>query len=305
MREALVPLTRRRFLRGSAAVAVGAQLAATPTIARGSRRAATLRWFGTNNWEIAVGDRRIVIDPYVTRFPLLVDDAEATPLRVDRAAVDRYLPRADVVLVTQSHFDHLNEAPYLVSRTGARVLGTETTYHLLRALDTDPRRITVVKGGEHLDFGDFSIEVFPSLHGLDAEMHYIAPGTLNARPPRPTTVGEMLEGGTLAFQVTVDDLRIFVLGTANLIERALAGARPDVAVLAAPSNAVVHRYVERVMRALDGPSVVLPTHWDDMVSPLEGPIGDPGALRPFADRVRRVSPGTALVVPEPLRPYRV
>jgi L-ascorbate metabolism protein UlaG (beta-lactamase superfamily) len=270
----------------------------------------TLRWLGTNAWELTFDGITVLVDPWVTRFPTgAYTPAGArpdTPLTVDRAAVDRHLPRADLILVCHGHFDHLTDVPHVATRTGATVLGTESHHAMLRALGAPTQQLSTVRGGERLAFPGFTVEVVASLHAPAGPHRQVPfPGT---RPgpgplPRPTTVADLVEGGTLAYQITVGDrFRIFLLSTANFDERAVAGLRPDLAVVAA-GGAAVPDYAGRLVRALDHPAWVLPTHWDDIDLPLDRPARDWGGLDPLREAVRAASRRTRFRVVDHLERF--
>ncbi|MFF9866136.1 MBL fold metallo-hydrolase [Streptomyces sp. NPDC013953] len=308
-------LARRTMLRGAAAAAAAATATATamspsspaaaaPRTVRAG--AASLRWLGTSGWRIDASGRTILFDPYITRFPtgLFTPDgfADSTQLTTDEGLVDRHAGRPALILVSHSHWDHFNDVPYLARSTGSRVVGTETTYHLLCALGVDPRQISVVKGGEVLDFDGFTVEVVAGLHSRNARHAYLFPRTLNAAPAEvPRTVADLPEGDTLAFQLTVDGgPSVFLMGASDFAERATDGLRPDIAMVAVPSSTSTHRYAQRLMHALGRPPVVVPVHWDNFELPLASPVRrDPAALlEPLLDQVRASSPASRIVVPD-------
>ncbi|CAL9523149.1 hypothetical protein SUDANB176_03893 [Streptomyces sp. enrichment culture] len=313
---------RRTVLRGAAlgaasplipATAVTATATAAPAEAGGRDRSrgpatgsASFRWLGTAGWRIDVGGRTVLFDPYLTRFPTgLFDGAfdPRTPLRTRPEVVDAHIGRPELVLVSHSHWDHLADVPHIARTTGARVVGTETTYHLLVALGVDAGQISVVKGGEVLDFGGIVVEVVPSLHSRNKKCSYFAPGTLNAPPATaPSTIADLPEGDTLAFQVTAgeDGPSAFLMGASDFSERAVRGLRPDLAMIAVPSSTATHRYVPRLLRALDHPRVAVPVHWDNFEVPLSGsPERDPAMdLDAFVAQVEKASPTTRVVVPD-------
>lgn len=314
---------RRRLLKGAAAGAVaagaGTVAAGAPASAAGPGKATanttadgvTFRWFGTSGWRIDVGARTLLVDPYLTRFPtgLFTKPFDAaTPLTTNEALVTEHIGRPELVLVTHSHWDHFNDVPFVAATTAAQIVGTETTYHLLRAYGVDPARIVVVKGGEVLDFGGYAVRVVSARHSRNAAHGYFAPGTLHgaAVPPRPATITDLPEGDTLAFHVSFDGgPSAFLMGASDFSERDTAGLRPDVAMIAPPTSTSTRDYVPRLLTALGNPRTVVPVHWDNFETPLTGPPQRDPAVdwSTFLGQVHATAPRSGVVVPEYLTPY--
>ncbi|MEH1053708.1 MBL fold metallo-hydrolase [Micromonospora sp. CPCC 206171] len=311
------PLDRRRFLRttaaGAAVVTAGglatgtpAQAAPTAAAARARQGAVSFRWWGTSGWRIDIGDRTVLVDPYLSRYDTgLFRGAfdPATPLAVDTAVVDSLVDRATTVLVTHTHWDHYNDVPHIAKKTGARVFGTLTAYHLGLAYGLPASQLSPVKGGEVLDFGDHTVEVVSSLHSRNAGWSMAFPGVRVSQPTRPATIADLPEGDTLAYQVRVDGgPAVFFMGASDFAERNLTGLAPDVAMVALQSTTATADYVPRLMAALDHPRVVVPVHWDNFETPLVNPpVVGPADRRRLDDlvaTVRRASPRTRVLVPE-------
>lgn len=309
---------RRTLLRGAAlgatmpllpaaAQAAGAEERKGGAAARVRADSATLRWLGTSGWRIDIGGRGVLFDPYITRFATGLFDPKgsfdpATELTCDEELVARLAGRPETVLVSHTHWDHVNDVPYIAKSTGARVFGTETTYHVLRSLGVDKAQISVVKGGEVLDFGGYTVQVVSSLHSRNKNWSYFAPGTLNAPPASaPRTISDLPEGDTLAFRLSAaGGPSVFFMGASDIDERAVAGMRPDVLMAAVPSSRATHRYVPRLLGALGGPATVVPVHWDHFERPLsDPPVRDAAMdLDGFVAQVRGCSPTSRIVVPD-------
>jgi L-ascorbate metabolism protein UlaG (beta-lactamase superfamily) len=302
-------LSRRGVLGAATATTAALLGAAAPSTAAPSSAAdpngIRIRWLGNNGWEIAFeaagATRVILIDPWLTRFHTgTYTKAGAdpdTPLRVDTGLLDGYGLRADQILVTHGHYDHLTDVPHLAATTGATVFGTESHANLLRALGAPAGQLSEVHGGEYLQFPGYTIQVLPSLHSLvGARSQVPFPGTRPAAPPRrPRVIADLVEGGTLAYQITIGDgFRVLNLGAANYLAPALAGLAPDLAFVQ-PGGATVHDYVPRLLAALDHPRYVLPTHWDDFDHPLAEPARDWGGLTALRTAVAAASPTTQFV----------
>lgn len=290
----------------------------------------TLTYMGTAAWEITDGKTVILVDPYLTRLktdtardPVLSSDPR--PLVTvndfatsDHAVIDAHVQRADFILITHTHIDHVLDVPYIASKTGALVIGTESTANFARDNGVPNSQILTVKGGEDLELGGCSVRVIPSLHGILRHSPLAAQLKINSLPP-PSTIfpadakppfrlGQLLvEGGTLAYLIRVGGQQVLVFGSMNYIEREVDGLRPDVALIGAmPERQEIYHYTERLLRALGYPRLVLPTHWDRFNVPFD--VSQQPAIervQSFVSEVKAASPRTEVIVPKYFEPIVV
>lgn len=267
----------------------------------------TLRWWGNNGWEIRIGDKTVLIDPWLTRFRTGTYSAAGadpnTPISVNTGLIDSYLDsgqlRADLILVTHGHYDHLADVPYLAQRTGATVFGAETHLNLMAALGAPEDQLALVTGGEDFHFDGYDVRVLRSLHsalGPRAQIPYpgTRPGYGAVKLPRPQVISDLVEGGTLAYQVSGGGISVLDFGGSNYVESELAGLRPDVVMLPV-GGAKVRDYVPRLLSAIGNPRYVLPTHWDDFDYALGEPARDTGGLEPLRKAVAGAAPASKFV----------
>jgi L-ascorbate metabolism protein UlaG (beta-lactamase superfamily) len=320
---------RRTVLKGvlaasGAAVEPGV-LSARPDAGRGGRYTTPvhLRWLGVAGWEIVIdGDRSILFDPYLSRIPCLDRTGRldpALPLRpdrdqVERVAADRLAGAPELVLLSHGHFDHVADVPQLLARPAwgkdrIRTVCDETVRHLLTAMGAPRPRmddVIQVKGGEYLQFDGYTVEVFRSLHSRLPDHGCFAPGRRLSAPERPAVLGDLVEGDTLAYQVSVEGgPSVLLMGASNFVERELAGIRPDVALVPMSGHSAVHRYVQRLLRAVGDPPLLIPTHHDDLATPLlAGPARLAASVQPSAaeELSAAAAPGSRVLDPRPLRP---
>lgn len=278
------------------------------TAAHAQKQSVQLKYLGTAGWVITSGDVVILVDPYVSRLKLSdanKEDKRKTYGRTDyyepdTAAINRIIQKANYVLVHHSHFDHLSDVPYIVKKTSAKVIGTETTCNILRAYGIEDDLLYTVKGGEDYQFDEFSVRVIPSIHSPLNGKHYFNSDTYTEVPKAPLQIKDFIEGGSLMFLVRVGSKQILTMGSMNFIEKEVEGLKPDVLLAGANlSRNENYKYTERLLKATNFPSVVMPTHWDNFRVPYgfsqEGPYNE--RIKPFIAEVKAVSPKTKVIVP--------
>jgi L-ascorbate metabolism protein UlaG (beta-lactamase superfamily) len=121
----------------------------------------------------------------------------------------------------------------------------------------------------------------------------------------PLTLRQMHpEGGTLAYLIRFHGHQILAFGGMNYIEREIEGLRPDVVLVgAAASRKEIYDYTGRLMRDLNYPALVLPTHWDNFLAPYEASQQQAiAALQTFLQEVAAASPKTRVIVPKYFEP---
>ncbi|MER7245843.1 MBL fold metallo-hydrolase [Kribbella sp. NPDC000426] len=292
-------VSRRGMLTGAAAVGAAAVGAAGVVGLEGRSEAATtpaagrepveLTWFGTHAWQLRCGKGVVLTDPWLTRFKTGTFTPEGadpkTKLVIKPEVIDKHLSTADAILVHHGHYDHMADVPYVAKKTQATVLCTETHANLLRAMRTPDELLSPVRGGEYLPFAGFSVEVFPSLHSCSGKRHtYAYPGYRYAVPPRPRVIEDLVEGGTLAFVITIGGLRILSLSTANFDPNALRDLQVDV-IFAAPGGEP--GITDRLLQTIKPVRKVIATHWDDFDKPLDDPGVPWTDLAPLRQSVER------------------
>jgi L-ascorbate metabolism protein UlaG (beta-lactamase superfamily) len=276
-----------------------------------------LQWLGTAGWEISDGNTVILIDPYLSRVYGPEPPGRAPYVRIagdtrpqygwddvapaDAAAIATHVPRADFVLVTHTHYDHVLDVPQIALKTHAVVLGTESTENVLRAYKVPEEQLITVRGGEDYEFGAFSVKVIPSLHSPLDHKHYFSSEKAPEGMKAPLTLRQMHpEGGTLAYLIRFHGHQILAFGGMNYIEREIEGLQPDVVLVgAAGSRKENYDYSGRLMRALHFPALVLPTHWDNFTAPYgASQQSSIDALQSFIDDIKAASPKTKVITPK-------
>jgi L-ascorbate metabolism protein UlaG (beta-lactamase superfamily) len=295
-------------------------------LAQPAAPAVHLKYLGTAGWEISDGTTVVLIDPYLSRLKQVTPNDDVLPAdsrklfarddiaESDTATIDAHITRADFIVITHTHGDHAMDLPYIARKTGATVIGTESTCNVARAYGIPPDKLIVARGGDDLALGAISIRIIPSLHGILRRAPNVRPQQ-NARPPAivpadvqaPLRLRDFAEGGTLAYLIRIGGRQILAFGSMNYIEREVDGLRPDVAFIGAmPERREIFDYTPRLLRALGYPRLVLPTHWDRFNVGYE--VSQEPAierLQSFLAEVKKASPDTTVVVPKYFQPIPI
>lgn len=280
-----------------------------------------LIYLGAAGWEITDGKTLIFVDPYLSRIrinvPLSLGSAanevqgDTRPvigpndqIVSDSAVIDAHIQNADYILVQHSHFDHIMDVPYIARKTGATVIGQESTTNLLLSYGISEEKLITVRGGEDYEFGTFSVKVIPSLHSPLFHKHYYDSRIIHNDIKVPVRLDDLVEGGSLAYLIRFDGYQILTFGSMNYIEKELEGIRPDVALIGAgPSRIEIHDYTRRLMHVLGFPAIIIPTHWDNYILPYKASQEEQvKKLDQIIKEVKSASPKSRFIIPKYFEP---
>lgn len=278
-----------------------------------------LTYFGAAGWRISDGNVVVLIDPWLSRLKYgggghpdddRPDFARTDLAWSDTALIDSIITEADFILVHHGHFDHLGDVPYIARKTGARVIGTETTVAILRAYGIPDEQLYTVRGGEDYQFDDFSVRVVPGLHSALGEKHYYDSRRYNDRTDlqAPLRIEQFIEGGSLSFLARFDRRTVLTMGSMNFIEREFEGLEPDVLLAGINGSRLgLYDYDRRLLTATGFPAVIIPTHWDNFRLPygFSQQANIERNLLPFIETARAVSQGSTVITPVHLEPIRI
>jgi len=261
------------------------------------------RWLGVAGIELRVGSEVLLVDPYLTRIPF--HRVWLGRVRPDRRAIAQHIGRADFVLVTHAHFDHLMDVPEVARNTGAMVLGSANTCHLAGACGVPEEQIREIGVGQELALGRFRVWVLPAQH---MQIPGFLPGGLRPGLGPPLRARDYRMDECFSFLIAAGGCRLLTDPGQN------PEGLPRAHVLLVGPYREAGYYPS--LLDLVRPGVVVPLHWDDHHRPLTRPLRP--YLKPprwafpplervnlgaFREVIERHAPGAKVFVPEVLRPY--
>jgi L-ascorbate metabolism protein UlaG (beta-lactamase superfamily) len=225
-----------------------------------------LTWLGTASFVVRTKTTTVLVDPYLTRVPLLGLPFSHEP---DERAIFSALPaRVDAIVCGHSHYDHVADAPRIAKRTGALLVGSESTcaWGAAEGLD-ESRLVRVSQRGGTVTVGDVVIRLVPSRHGKALFHRVPFPGSVEQAPRLPKPIWAYKMGGAFGVLLKTPGLSIYHNGSADLVDAELEGLSADVLLACLAGRRGTPSYLKRLVDHLS-PGLVVPTHHDAFFAPL-------------------------------------
>jgi L-ascorbate metabolism protein UlaG (beta-lactamase superfamily) len=248
--------------------------------------AVTVRYTGTSTLVFSDGDTTWLTDGWFSRpgpLALFLSEIEPDIAAIEAGLARNGLERAAAVFPVHSHYDHAMDAPEVAQRTGALLLGSESTANIGRGWGLRESQIRVVRDREPIQLGRFTLTPIESRHFQfpDAVMRERALGTPDITEPLVPPVDAFAYRVGIAYVLHVAHPRgsWLVVGSAGFIEGNLDGFDADTVFLGTGGlGSQTEDYRESYWRETverTSPRRVIPIHWDSLTGPIEGPFTGP------------------------------
>jgi L-ascorbate metabolism protein UlaG (beta-lactamase superfamily) len=268
----------------------------------------TFRWLGVCGIELTSGKTTLLIDPYFTRLKahFLWLGRPVSNAKVIR----RNITKADHILITHSHFDHMLDVAEIIDQTGAIAHGSPNTIELLRRCGVPKSQVRLIEPGVRLRFGDFEVEALEA--GLHSPPGY-GPGSLRSQYRLPLRASDYRMDTVMAYKIQTSGLRI-------LFEHCLKPeqALPVDILFLEPYAGIKRTAMQQYRKLIHDfqPTLVVPIHSDDMMMPLHKPMV--GQMLPqrkvffplgrfnfhsFKQTIEQIRPQTRVFLPVRLEEY--
>ena len=245
--------------------------------------AVTVRFTGTSTLLFSDGQTSWMVDGWFSRFgPLALVSGEIEP---DIEAIEAGLARNEVeklavVIPVHSHFDHAMDAPEVAKRTGALLLGSESTANIGRGWGLPEEQIRVAVNGEPMRFGQFTLTLIETVHfefpDPAVRERALAKPLIEAPLVPPVSAFDYRVGQPYAIHVSHPRGKWLIQASAGFEVGGLAGYEADIVFLGIGglgTQTPEYResyWQETVM--LNGAQRVIPIHFDTLTGPIEGPF---------------------------------
>ena len=200
--------------------------------------AVTVRFTGTSTLLFSDGETRWMVDGWFSRpgpFELLFGKIAPDLAAIGRGLAANEVTNLDAVFPVHSHYDHAMDAPEVALRTGAVLMGSESTANIGRGWGLPESQIQVVADRASFQLGEFVITPIVSRHFEfpDPELREraLADPLITAPLVPPVSAFDYKLGVPYVLHVSHPRGSWLIVGSAGYLEGALEGFEADTVLL--------------------------------------------------------------------------
>lgn len=220
-------------------------------------------WTGAAGLQFHNAKTTILVDPYYTRINIF--NTLLGSITPDAVAIDIKVPHPEqvkAIIVGHTHSDHALDVPYIMRRSYANLIGSQSMDALM-SISGQPGRTTVCKGGETVPLGELgTVTMIRSTHGLVTMGKVPFPGEIRPTCTLPMKASGYRVGTAFAPKIEIQGMTFLHCGSANFIDEEIAGHTCDILFLCVPGWKKRPGYPEQLISMTQAQTVVL-FHWDD------------------------------------------
>jgi L-ascorbate metabolism protein UlaG (beta-lactamase superfamily) len=247
-------------------------------------------FLGVSTILLADGETAIMTDGFFSRpglWRVLRGVIAPDTTRIDSALKKAGATRLSAVLAAHSHHDHAMDTAVVAEKTGALIVGSQSTRNIAVGAGFPDAGIRVIEGKEYFTFGRFRVRAFRSPHSIPN----LIKGNITSPLQSPARATAYKCGGNYSFLIDHDGSRVLIHPSANYSPGFMSGERADVVFLGIGALGIRGRgFIESYWREVVGATgarLVVPIHWDNFFEPLDKALKPP-VLGIVFDRAMRV-----------------
>ncbi len=250
-----------------------------------------VKFIGNTNILITDGKSSILTDGFFTRpsiSQVLWGEFEPNEDVIEYCLEKARIHRLDAVIPVHSHFDHAMDSPIVAMKTGAKLIGSESTANIGRGLNFPEDQMVIVESGVPLQIGSMKLTLIKGKHwpypDEELGLKLLNRDIINPIVP-PASAFDYFEGASYTIIVEHEDATLAIHGSAGFIPNILDNVDVDIlflgmAGLETMDESYNDNFQTHVVDALN-PEVIIPIHWDDFFVPLKNGLKSRSLLEKF------------------------
>lgn len=231
-----------------------------------------IEWLGVAGYRLTYGGQTLLLDPFVSRFPLKDFLLRRTVLP-DPDRISALDPHGKVVGIAcgHAHWDHSLDAPAFARRFGCPVFGSTSLANQMRLHGLSDQSV-IAEPYRRYELGPFEVSFTPSVHSkLVLGLRIPMDGDTDVQTLNQMTAQNYKCGQTWGIRVAVAGIVIYHQGSADLIDDAVRDHDVDIFLAGIAGRNFTPKYWNRVLPRLR-PKVIVPMHYDDFFAQVEEPM---------------------------------
>ena len=254
--------------------------------------AVSVRYTGTSTLLFSDGETSWIVDGWFSRpglFQLLFGKIEPDLDAIEYGLAQNKIDQLAVVIPVHSHYDHAMDSPEVAKRTGAILLGSESTANIARGWGLAESQIQIAQNHQPMQFGQFKITLIETRHfqfpdPTIAERALADPEIEDPVIP-PVSALDYRLGQPYAVHVSHPLGSWLIQGSAGFIQGGLEGYPAEVVFLGTGGlGTQTAEYRETYWKETvetTGAKRIIPVHWDSLTGPIQGPFTGPSRAASF------------------------
>ena len=233
-----------------------------------------LTYFGVSTILISDGNNKILIDGFMSRpklEDLIIGQIEPNEKALSSFIADYKLQDLDVIIPVHSHHDHAMDAPFIASKTGALLWGSDSTLKINAEAYGESRKVISTTDTLFKEFGEFKITLLPSKHtSIPWPISAIIGMNENIDEPFtfPASLGDFKEGQSYSVFIEHSKASIFIHANTSVVPTFNKPFKADwlfmgIARFDRLPDDSEFAY-QKLIQHLE-PKVIVPIHWDDFM----------------------------------------
>lgn len=237
----------------------------------------TATWLGVSTILFDDGETQLLIDGFFSR-PGAMDVLFGRGVSSDAATInyiiEKYeMHRLNAIIAAHSHYDHSMDSGAVAVRTGAQIIGSESTANVARGAGVPEDQIVVANDESSRQVGQFKVTL---LHSRHAPVGYHKappfPGNIHEPLRQPQPVSAWKEGGSFSILIEHPLGTTLVQASSGFAPSALAGRTVNTVFLGLGGLEKLgadyaEQYWSEIVTTTAAKRVIL-VHFDDFTRPL-------------------------------------
>ena len=234
-----------------------------------------VNWMGTAGLYLSDGETGLYIDPFVSRYGLFKVGLGFS-LKSQHRLIKEWIAitggeKAQAVLVSHSHYDHVMDAPWFAKPSNAMIVGSESTANVARGAGIPETQIRIIKDRDSVVIGKFKATFIKSIHSPALFGKIPWPGDIKQPLIPPTSASAYREGGAYAILIEHPKGNMLHYGSPGIKPGIFDNFNADVVFLSIGGRKDTPPLVRHVLTPLH-PKTVIPIHFDDLFGPVDKQI---------------------------------